>query len=372
MKTSLVVNEQRDTRGTGRVLDADQTRRLLWEFIDVPAATLAVEIVRTCNLRCSGCWVGISRDDLWSASVPTTMDDGVLRNALRFGRNIGFGKLSLLGGEPTLHPELPAIVRETQSLGYNGISLTTNGVAPSTTMRAVLCSGITNVTFSIDGSTPDVHDLLRPSPNGKSTFSVTMRNLETAIDLSAKFGYEVRVNHTLYAANIHDAENMVRLVAGKGVRKVRIHFSMPGDMESLGRGYISPKEWLDLNKKMAALSVTLGIEIVVRPVYGRDWVNVSTRLRSPYLTIQPDGNLVLCSAHARLPGQEAKSFAYLECETNIRLNPQSLALIERVDTQVCCGAVPKLVEQMPPALYREILEAGGMGCIILQGALAAR
>lgn len=352
------------------VLEPRETRDFMGRLLDLPETTLAIEVVRTCNLRCPGCWVGISRDDLWTAAERDLIEELLLSHALELGCNLGISKLSLLGGEPLMHPGLPDIVGRAHSIGYKHVSVTTNGVASAQRLRETLAARLSNITFSIDGSTADVHDALRPSANGKSTFQATMRSLQLAVDEATHYGHEVRINHTIYRQNLHDAKGMVRLAHANGVRKVRMHFSLPGDIPSPDGSHVTPGEWLALFEEMKALEVELGMEVSVQKVYGEEAVRQSLSRKSPYLNLQPDGNLILCSAHARHPDPRKRSFAYVIDGERIRLNPESLVFDDQRGG-VCCRGIPALVNYMEAGVKDEIKKAGGMGCIILQSPLGS-
>jgi MoaA/NifB/PqqE/SkfB family radical SAM enzyme len=348
-------------------LSPDETRQFLSGLFSLTDTTLAVEVMRSCNLRCPGCWVGISRDDLWESGVRDAIGEKLLNDALDMGRHLGITKLSLLGGEPTLHPELPGVIKRARSLGYKRVSVTTNGVTPHEKLYHVISSGIDNISFSIDGSSPHVHDALRPSPNGRSTFHVTLKNLEVALAHAHLFGYSVRTNHTIFPDNIRDAEAMIRLVHGKGVRKARLHFSMPGDL-CPGSEYIDPEMWLGFCHRMELLQKELGMEIAAPIVYGASQVAQARSKKPSYMNLQPDGNMLLCAAHARLPDPSQRSFAIIEDTRRIRVNRESIIFDGGTDSP-CCKAVTALVHQMPEKLQGEIRRRGGMGCVILHSPL---
>ncbi len=253
-------------------LSRSETFNFLSKFYNLSETTMSVEIVNSCNLRCPGCWVNFSHG-LSTARFIETMDAGVLEQTLKFGRNMGINRISMLGGEPTLHPELPEIIKKAYALGYEKVSITTNGVFASSKLDELVSSHLSNISFSIDGSTPVIHNMIRPSMNGRDTFSVTIKNLKKAILYSKLFGFTVTVNHTIFPKNFHDTESMIRFVTGIGVKRCRLHFTFPGDEErnaavkdtstkNQDRGtYIMPEDWLGLYDRCKTLSRELGIEI---------------------------------------------------------------------------------------------------------------
>jgi sulfatase maturation enzyme AslB (radical SAM superfamily) len=340
---------------------------------------MSVEIVSSCNLRCPGCWVKHSHG-LSTAGAIEVMDAGILKRTLRFGRNMGISRISLLGGEPTLHPELSEIIKKAYELGYKKVSITTNGVFASSKIEELASSNLSNISFSIDGSTPQIHNMIRPSMNGKDTLSVTIRNLRNAIIYSKEYGFTVTVNHTIFPANFHDTESMIRFVASIGVKRCRLHFTFPGDGErnvdvkdartySQDNGtYIMPEDWLGLYDRCKTLSRMLGIEIQIARVYGRSEVAKTTVIKAPYLDVLPNGKLLMCTTHSRLSNKDRHAFATIADERCIKLNKDGI-LFKSPSKGTCCKAIPELIKQFP-MYVRDRINKIGMGCFFLPGPLA--
>jgi len=84
------------------ILDYDQSK---WQEISVlPVNTLQVFITNRCNLRCKGCFYGhkLDNQDMSLATYRSILD--------KYSQHIG--KITLLGGEPLLHPQLGDIISE--------------------------------------------------------------------------------------------------------------------------------------------------------------------------------------------------------------------------------------------------------------------
>lgn len=353
-----------------RVLSPKETIKFLGSFYDVPKTTLSIEVVKICNLLCPGCWV-----DLGSIKSDTLIDMRLLETIMKFGRNVGIDKVCFVGGEPTLHPQLSDIVKHAISLGYAGTSITTNGVFPPAKMQELAKSGLNNISFSIDGSSSEVHDKIRPSLSGKSTFNLTLNNFNKAISYSKEYGFEVRVNHTLFPSNFYDAESMIKLVAGIGVKRIRIHFSFPGDQNRRSNSkcgdqhdYIHPNSWVPLCIKCKELSKQLGIEILISTVYGTQEVHKAQTMKPPYLHVQSNGNLLMCNTHARLVNSRQQFFGTIIDESRIMANMDCI-LFDESQKGNCCKAIPKLILMLPKWFQNQIKDAGGMGCIYLPGLL---
>src|SRR5579863_2189315 len=79
-------------------------------------------ITERCQLRCKHCYMGDRLDRglkmPWEEIVKT----------LTTWREMGGSKLTILGGEPTLHPDFIDVIRVAHRLGYEHVITTTNGL----------------------------------------------------------------------------------------------------------------------------------------------------------------------------------------------------------------------------------------------------
>ena len=352
---------------TEKVVDPYGFAEYVQDYVDFGRLTLSLEVVAACSLRCPGCWVNMVRPGMWTAGPGDVMPADLFAAALRFGRELGASKLTLLGGEPTLHPNLPALIDSATLAGYQ-VSVTTNGVCSARRLTETLSSGLDGISFSVDGSNAPIHDALRPSPNGKSTFDLTLESLRQAVQLRSEHGYTVSVNRTIYPRNLHDAEAMIRLSARLGVDRMRRHFTLPGDFpEPDGRiSYLEPVKWLELRSRIPGLMRELGLPISAVQGYGVNTVTATDTRKSPYLGIQPQGNIILCAAYARLPAHEEQSVDRLLSTGDVRLNR---SFSRSASSSQCCGALPSIWERLPRSVQKVIEGAGGLDCVILNGPL---
>ena len=107
---------------------------------------LRISLTDRCNMRCVYCMPEEMhfqpRDELLTA-------DEILIVA-RAARDLGFDKIRLTGGEPTVRPELVDIVRGVSALGFRAISMTTNGLRLSELARPLKEAGLERVNVSVD------------------------------------------------------------------------------------------------------------------------------------------------------------------------------------------------------------------------------
>lgn len=92
-----------------------------------------VYITEACQLRCRHCYMG----DRLHRALRMPYDE--VLDVLRYWRRLGGSKLTILGGEPTVHPRYADIVRAASSIGYEHVITTSNGwhrpIASSTRSR---------------------------------------------------------------------------------------------------------------------------------------------------------------------------------------------------------------------------------------------
>jgi MoaA/NifB/PqqE/SkfB family radical SAM enzyme len=117
---------------------------------------LHVKVSLGCNNNCQFCL-----DDR-----PLRTDVNRAEVAALLAQNAHLGEVLFTCGEPTLHPELPLYVAMARTAGYRSIGLVTNGrrLAYEPYCAGLLAAGLTEVTVSVHGHTPRLHDGLTRAP----------------------------------------------------------------------------------------------------------------------------------------------------------------------------------------------------------------
>jgi len=129
-------------------------------FLSVNGPTLAVmDITNRCNYKCPVCFAEINEGDHYSLDLDqiSKMLQSLLARPTPC-RNIQFS-----GGEPTLHPQFPEIVRKARDLGFKHIQVATNGSRFADLDYVHLCedSGLHTLYLQFDGMSDDVYLKLR-------------------------------------------------------------------------------------------------------------------------------------------------------------------------------------------------------------------
>ena len=105
-------------------------------------------VTRRCNLSCGYCF----EYDKSSEPVPLPL----LKLRLAKLRELRPWAVALMGGEPTLHPDLLAIFAEMRRLGFRRRMMTTNGLRlDERLVDGLNREGLTNLNVSVDGVQPN-------------------------------------------------------------------------------------------------------------------------------------------------------------------------------------------------------------------------
>jgi uncharacterized radical SAM superfamily Fe-S cluster-containing enzyme len=133
-----------------------------------------VEVTNRCNMDCPVCFSDANNP---AHDVPLAEVRRRLERLLAVtGTPI---PIQISGGEPTVHPELPAIVAYAKRLGYRNVELITNGIRVSQRpelLRELARAGLTAVYLQFDGLRERTYRTIR----GRDMTEVRARSIEAA------------------------------------------------------------------------------------------------------------------------------------------------------------------------------------------------
>ena len=113
---------------------------------------LRISLTDHCNLRCVYC---MPEDMVFRPSAELMQDQEVVTLARLFA-SLGFDKIRLTGGEPTVRAHIVDLVREIGHVpGVKSLSMTTNGVLLGKLARPLKEAGLQRVNVSVDTLDPD-------------------------------------------------------------------------------------------------------------------------------------------------------------------------------------------------------------------------
>jgi cyclic pyranopterin phosphate synthase len=112
---------------------------------------LRISLTDHCNLRCVYCMP----EDITFRPLPEMMQDDEILLLTRLFADLGFDKIRLTGGEPTVRAHVVDIVRGIASTpGIRNVTMTTNGVLLSKLAGPLAGAGLKRVNVSIDTLNP--------------------------------------------------------------------------------------------------------------------------------------------------------------------------------------------------------------------------
>jgi hypothetical protein len=184
-------------------LDHRSLYRLPWNLADNPIAWL--EPTQACNLACDGCYRKNVKEHKSLDRVQADLDV--------FARLRNFDGVSIAGGDPLTHPELPAIVRRVTAMGRKAI-VNTNGLALTRELLVELkAAGLVGITFHVDSK--------QGRPGWRDKTEVQMNELRSVYaELVASVGgLACAFNSTVYDDTLHEVPDLVSW-AGRNVGHV--------------------------------------------------------------------------------------------------------------------------------------------------------
>lgn len=216
---------------------------------------VAYEVTAACNLSCGYCRA--------SASSRPDPEELSTEEAFAFLDSIAALQpmLILSGGEPLLRPDIFLIARHGVSLGLR-VSLASNGTTITQKVAdEIAACGISRVSISLDGATPEMHDQSR----GEGSFQAALQGIES---LRGKVDFQI--NNTLTSRNDSDIALIFDLAQKVGARALHFFF-----LVATGRGreddLISPERQeqllLEIDRERAQRPIE--VQVTCAPQYAR-------------------------------------------------------------------------------------------------------
>lgn len=216
-------------------------------------------ILTACNLSCSHCYINPDQHGT------QTLDIATIQNWLKlFVSPDKKSNVIFLGGEPTMHPDLPEAVRCAKGLGFD-VTVDSNGYLFHDFLHKIKPMELDYLSFSLDGPDAQINDPIR----GEGVFKVCTRNLQQAVQL----GFNVSVIYTVSRRNIDHLHRMVNLLTGFGVKKFFIQvIGLRGKSATREDGgatgvQVSREEWLAVVPHVARQAAAAGIHVTYPKVF---------------------------------------------------------------------------------------------------------
>lgn len=182
-----------------------------------------------------------------------------------FARKSNKANIIFLGGEPTLYKDLWLAIKKAKELGYNSITIDTNGYLFNNILLKVNPEELDYFSFSLDGATRQTNDMLR----GKGSYDQCIAGIREAVSR----GFSASLIYTVSRTNIHELNMMGPLLKDLGIDRFFIQvLGIRGkSAKSRDKGLRVPiSDWLsvipDAVEKIAGLGITVTYpKVFLRP-----------------------------------------------------------------------------------------------------------
>lgn len=246
-------------------------------------SSLRIKIIDSCGMACSFCHnegTPVTVDNLneakgsWKSkgqsgrvsiysqtngvsflSTPIKPDEHFRRVLNLLCNALEANELHLTGGEPTLHPNLPQIIREGRNQGFR-VCMTSNGENGFNVLPLCAKSGLDRVNFSIFGTTAE--ELLQVQ--GEKFLNEQLAELKIQAlkkSVSAAINHGIKASANIVVPDINHAPRIFRLLDEYSPKlSVRLLNSLDEGQKSIDAIQVILKE---LKAKPIARSITAGV-----------------------------------------------------------------------------------------------------------------
>jgi len=178
--------------------------------------TVMWELTRACDLHCRNCTIGATEfrgaNELSTYEAYKTIDQIAALAPREF---------IITGGDPLERDDVIQVVNYARRRGLDPALV----ASPTSHLDAEAIdqlerNGLTRMIFSIDGSTPEIHESVR---GAAGTFAATMR----AIRLAEVIGLKLEINTLITRRNIDDLDAIAELIRSIRIARWNLYFLVP-------------------------------------------------------------------------------------------------------------------------------------------------
>jgi MoaA/NifB/PqqE/SkfB family radical SAM enzyme len=221
------------------------------------ARNIFFHILTKCNLKCRHCYINPKqhgKETLSASTIKTWLTELVHKNEE--------SNLIVIGGEPTLHPDLPVIIKDARKLGYASVTVDTNGFFFNGILNKITPEEVDYFSVGLDGSCKEINDHIR----GKGSFDKAIAGIKEALQK----GFRISVIYTVSQRNIQDLKNMPALLKTLGIDRFFIQVvgirgrSAKAAAEEL---QVTRKQWSETVPANAVAATEMGIHVTYPKVF---------------------------------------------------------------------------------------------------------
>jgi pyrroloquinoline quinone biosynthesis protein E len=259
-------------------------------MIPEPPMAILAELTHRCPLQCPYCSNPL---DLERANQEMTTEEW--RRAIREAASLGCMQIHFSGGEPTIRPDLEALVAEATAAGLYTNLITSGVLCDRARLERLAAAGLEHVQLSFQDSTGEVGDRIGGYAGGhdkKLAFAQMVRDA----------GLPLTANFVVHRQNLHHLDEMIAMAAAVGARRVEIANVQYYGWALKNRAALMPgREQLDamvetIQAARIRLAGILTIDFVVPDYYASRPKSCMGGWGRRFLNISPSGKVLPCHA----------------------------------------------------------------------------
>lgn len=206
---------------------------------------LYVYLTNYCNCACKHCWI-ISKSVSVEKKTALSLAPEVFEATVMEAKPLGLSAIKWTGGEPTIHPDLPGLLKIQKKYGLIG-RMETNGMEITLSLAKLLKeSGVTDIGVSLDGVIPETHDAIRGVVGAHHRALIGFKNLVDA-------GFRPQIIMSLMRENISELDELLDLAKRSNAGSVKLNLVQPIlrglEIHESGQA-LSVREILNLRQKI--------------------------------------------------------------------------------------------------------------------------
>ena len=188
-----------------------------WAEVDRMGTIL---IIRKCTMNCIICQVQKFYEGIDIMPLPDVV------KFLEEFRLLGYTRLDLFGGEPTMRRDLVDLVAFAHRMGFYTDLITNGTLMDDALATALRDAGLDLCIVSLDGPTPEIHDKIRRVKDGHQR---AVSGIEAVVRAG---GMEVNVDTVVLPDNIDYLIDLARQVSALGVTRINMFLCLEGPISS--------------------------------------------------------------------------------------------------------------------------------------------
>ncbi len=172
------------------------SERVVKDKYDRPILSLRITLTNRCNVNCIYC----HHDGMRSSNNEMTPDE--IYKICQIAKRIGVRKIRLSGGEPLIRKDIVEIISKISSIGFNDISITTNGILLEKYAKDLKEAGLDRVNVSLDTLNPETYEFITKKDYLEAAKKGILKSVEVGL-------YPVKINMVIMKdINEHEIKDM--------------------------------------------------------------------------------------------------------------------------------------------------------------------